>query len=399
MSAKLYGSLVDQAVLSARAGSLSQFGGVRLVTCEDGVERGMRLLEFRTGSGLCFSVMVDRAMDIGEMSHAGRAIGWHSPTGFRHPGLHEPEGEGGLGWIRSFSGFLATCGLDHILGAEEVDGRHYNYPRRERIRHGIHGRIGAVPARLTGYGERWEGDRCILWAEGVVVQAAVFGEVLHLHRRIEADLGGNTVRLSDRVVNAGHLQTPHMLMYHINLGYPVVDEGARYVAPVREVVWTNHADPKAQGVGYRRCPGPIAGFAEQVWEHEMVADPDGLVPVAVVNDRIGLGLLVETQASQFPCAIQWQNFQVGHYVMGVEPATHHVLGNQFARDRDEMIWLGAGEERRYDSRFEVLDGAKAIAGAQMRIAAICAQPADDFPTPSGHFPSLCGAPAHRSNPA
>jgi len=390
--AELYGMASGVTSLSARAGSLAQFGGVRLVTCEDGVERGMRLLEFRTGSGLCFSVMVDRAMDIAEMSHAGRAIGWQSPTGFRHPGLHEPEGEGGLGWVRSFSGFLATCGLDHILGPEEVDGGNYNYPRRATVRHGLHGRVGAIPARLTGYGERWEGDRCILWAEGVVVQAAVFGEVLHLHRRIEADLGGNEVRLFDRVVNAGHALTPHMLLYHINLGYPVIDEGSRYLAPLREVVWASHSTaPTAQDIGYRHCPGPLTRFAEQVWEHDMAADAAGLVPVAVVNDRIGLGFMVETRKDQFPCALQWQNFQAGHYVMGVEPSTHHAQGNRFARDRGEMIWLQAGEERQYHSRFVVLDGAAAIASTEARIAAIATQPDTDYPVPTGRLAALHGA--------
>ena len=390
--ADLYGKPSDFVTLGVRAGNLAQFGGVRLITCEDGVERGMRLLEFRTGSGLCFSVMVDRAMDIAEMCHAGRAIGWHSPTGFRHPGLHEPEGEAGLGWVRSFSGFLATCGLDHILGPEEVDADNYNYPRRAKVRHGLHGRVGAIPARLTGYGERWDGDRCILWAEGVVVQAAVFGEVLHLHRRIEADLGGNEVRLSDRVVNAGQLRTPHMLLYHVNLGYPVIDDGSRYIAPLREVVWASHAaDLTARNVGYRRCPGPLPGFAEQVWEHDMAADAAGLVPVAVVNDRIGLGILVETRKDQFPCALQWQNFQTGHYVMGVEPSTHHAQGNRFARDRGEMIWLGAGEERRYDSCFVALDGAVAIALAEARIAAIAAQPDTDYPRPTGRPAALHGA--------
>ena len=390
--ANLYGRPLNAASLAARAGSLSQFGGVRLVSCEDGVERGMRLLEFHTGSGLCFSVMPDRAMDIADLSHAGRAIGWHSPTGFRHPSLHEPEGEGGFGWQRSFSGFLSTCGLDHILGPEEVEAASYNYPNRPTARHGLHGRVGAVPARLTGYGEHWEGDRCILWAEGLIVQATVFGEVLHLHRRIEADLGGNEVRLWDRVVNAGFSRTPHMFMYHVNLGYPLIDEGARYLAPVREVVWAAHADRlQAQGVGYRRCPAPVTGFAEQVWQHDMASDAAGLVPVAVVNDRMGLGLVVETRADQFPCAYQWQNFQAGHYVMGVEPATHHAQGNRFARDRDEMIWLDAGEERRYACRFAVLDGADAIAQAEARITAIVRQPDTDFPVPTGWFSPLHGA--------
>lgn len=394
--AELYGRSTDAVDVRARAGCLAQFGGVRLVTFGDGVERGLRVLEFRTGTGLCFSVLIDRAMDIGEMSHAGRAIGWQSPTGFRHAGLHEPEGEGGLGWLRSFSGFLSTCGLDHILGPEEVEAASYNYPRRGKVRHGLHGRIGAIPARLTGYGERWEGDRCTLWAEGVIVQGAVFGEVLHLHRRIEADLGGNEVRLTDRVVNTGFARTPHMFFYHVNLGYPVIDDGARYLAPVREVVWATHADVlQAQGVGYRRCRGPVAGFLEQVWEHAMAADDAGLVPMAVVNDRLGFGLMVETRVDQFPCAYQWQNFQAGNYVMGVEPSTHHVLGNRFARDRGEMIWLEAGDERRYDSRFMVLDGEEAIAATEARIAAI----APDYPAPTGRFAALHGAAEQEKNPS
>ena len=389
---QLYGLPISAADLAARSGSLTQFGGVRLVTLGDGIERGMRMLEFRTGSGLAFSVLVDRAMDIAEMSHNGRAIGWHSPTGFRHPGLHDPEGEDGLGWTRSFSGFLGTCGLDHILGPETVPANSYNYPRKAMVSHGLHGRIGAIPARLTGYGELWKGERCTLWAEGIVVQAAVFGEVLHLQRRIEADLGGNEVRLSDRVVNAGFALTPHMLMYHINLGYPVIDEGARYLAPIRQVVWATHeAALKAQRTGYRRCPGPRQGFAEQVWEHAMAADAAGHVPVAVVNDRLGFGLEVQSRLSQLPCAYQWQNFQAGHYVMGIEPSTHHAKGNLFARQRDEMIWLAAGETRDYDLRFRVLDGAGDIAASEARITAIARQPDTDYPQPTNRFAPLHSA--------
>lgn len=137
---------------------------------EDGLERGIRMLEFRSGTGLRFTVLVDRALDIADCDYRGMAIGWHSPSGFRHPGLHEYEGEGGLGWMRSFSGMMVTCGLDHILFMHEEAADHYNYKPRQTIKHSIHGRVGTIPAKLTGYGERWEGDECYLWCEGVVTQ-------------------------------------------------------------------------------------------------------------------------------------------------------------------------------------------------------------------------------------
>ena len=386
---QLYRESLTRRALAERSGMLSQFAGVRLMTLGDGVERGIRMLEFRTGSGLRFTVLVDRAMDIADCEHNGRAIGWHSPAGFRHPGLHEYEGEGGLAWARSFSGLMVTCGLDHILFMNEVSAETYVYGPKPTVKHSLHGRVGTIPARLTGYGESWDGNRCVLWAEGVVQQSAVFGEDLHLIRRIEADVGSNEIRLTDRVVNHGFYTTPHMYCYHINVGYPVLDEGARYLAPIRDVVWAAHAgdDYHRQGVGYRTLPPPQTDFHEQVWQHELGADAAGEVPVALVNDRLGIGFEVTTRKDQFPCLYEWQNFQAGQYVLGIEPSTHHVLGNQAARDRGEMIWLQHGDERRYDTVFRILDGADAIAGAEARIRAIGSQPNEDYPIPSNnHLP-------------
>lgn len=389
---ELYGQNLTRRQIAERAGMLSQFAGVRLMTLGDGVERGIRVLEFRTGSGLRFTLLVDRALDIGDCEYRGQAIGWHSPAGFRSPALHEYEGEGGLGWARSFSGLLMTCGLDHILGPEEVPAETYNYPGRQSVRHSLHGRVGLIPARLTAYGEHWEGDRCVLFAEGTVQQATVFGEDLHLVRRFEADLGGKEIRVRDEVVNHGFSLTPHMFFYHINLGHPVVDEGSRYIAPIADVVWAAHAAKyRSQRVGYKTVPAPQEIFGEQVWQHEMHADADGRVPVAVVNDRIGFGVEVETRKEQLPCVYQWQHFQSGNYAMGIEPSTNHVLGNMAARDRAEMIWLGHDDRRSYDLKLRVLDGGDAIRAAEQRITAIARQPADEYPEPSGNFRPLRSA--------
>jgi hypothetical protein len=386
---ELYGRQHSRRQVAERSGSLSQFAGVRLMTLGDGLERGIRMLEFRTGTGLRFTALIDRALDLADCEFNGMAIGWHSPAGFRNPGLHEYEGEGGLAWARSFSGLLITCGLDHILFMNEVPADNYVYSPKKTVSHSLHGRVGTIPARLNGYGERWEGDRCYLWAEGVIQQAAVFGEDLHLIRRIEAEVGCNEIRLSDRVVNHGFYRTPHMYCYHINVGYPVLDEGARFLAPIRDVPWAAHAGAsyRKQNVGYRTMAAPQTNFHEQVWQHEMGADREGGVPVALVNERLGLGFEVTTRKDQFPCLYEWQNLQSGQYALGIEPSTNHVLGNLAARERGEMIWLEHGEERAYDSVFRVLADPAQIAASESRIAAIARQPADDYPLPSGrHLP-------------
>jgi hypothetical protein len=387
---ELYGKKRTRREVEAHAGSSSQFAGVRLMTLGDGGERGVRLLEFRTGTGLRFTVMVDRGFDIGECEYRGIAIGWHSPTGFKHPAYADYEGEGGLGWLRTFSGLLATCGLDHILPGYDEPADHFNYPGRKVVHHAIHGRAANLPARLAGYGERWEGDNLILWCEGIVTQATVFGENLQLTRRIEVSVGTNEIRLHDVVSNRGFYRTPHMYMYHVNVGHPVLSEGSRYLAPIDDVVWAGHAgaDYRKQEVGYRIMPPPQERFREQVWQHQLAANAAGEAPVALVNDALGIGFEIVSRKDQFPCMYQWQNMQAGMYVLGMEPSTHHVLGHEAARERGEMIWLEHGEERRYDVTFRVLAGECEIATAEKRIAGIAKQPAKDFPEPSNNHVSL-----------
>jgi hypothetical protein len=102
----LFGRTLTRWQIAEHCGALSQFAGVRLMTLADGVERDVRMLEFRTGSGLRFTVLVERAFDIADCEFKGQAIGWHSASGFRHPALHEYEGEQELAWARSFSGLL-----------------------------------------------------------------------------------------------------------------------------------------------------------------------------------------------------------------------------------------------------------------------------------------------------
>lgn len=389
---KLHGETLTRREMLRRSGEARAFGGVRLMELSDGLERGIRMLDFRAGA-LRFSVVVDRAMDICDLEWKGVPLNWSGPSGLRAPGLIQTDSEGGWSWGRSFTGLLVTCGLDHALGPQEVSATQYLYPNTPTQRHSLHGRVTAIPARLTGYGEAWHGDECILWAEAEVRQATTFGESLTLTRRIEVDLGGCEIRLSDRVTNTGFLPNPHMFFYHINLGAPLLAEGARYLAPITDVVWSAHQDRyRAQGVGYQTIPAPQPNFAEQVWQHEAAADAGGEVPVALVNDRLGLGLQVTTRKDQLPCLYEWQHFQEGGYALGIEPSTHHVLGDLAARERGEMIWLGPQEARAYDTRFTVLDGAAAIAAAEARIRAIARQPADDYPMPSGNFRPLTGRP-------
>jgi hypothetical protein len=347
------GVTFDRTELARRAGDIGAAGGVRAVVLDDGAERGIRVLEFRTGGGLAFDVLVDRAMDLGTAEFRGNGFGWRSATGFRHPGLHEYADEGGLSMLRSFSGLLLTAGLDHTLFTAEVDAAQYRYPHRATVWNGLHGRVANIPARLHGYSERWiDDERCVLWAEGEVRQAAIFGEHLRLTRRIEADLGGTEIRLIDTVRNAGFDPTPHMYLYHVNVGWPFLDEGARYELPLERTLWQSDSVAE-QGVSNVEMPAPQKGFVEQVYEHELKPDAAGKVRPRLVNERLGVFFELEYDSVQFPAFFQWLHLREGAYAVGFEPSTHHVQGEPAAREDGSMTFLEPGEERRYETTFRV----------------------------------------------
>ncbi len=341
--------------LMRRVGRFEQVAGVRLATLGDGPERGVRILEFRTGTGFEFDVLVDRCFDVGRCELRGRSLAWLSPVGVIGPWFAEPMG---LGWFRMWGGgMLVTCGLDHTLLGGVDDASQFHQDVKPTEEYGLHGRIGFMPARLSGYGERWDGDECVLWAEGVVRQAAVFGETLELRRRIEARVGESRFVVRDEVENVGFDPATHMLLYHVNVGWPVVDDGAEYLIPA------------ATGE-YRRLGPPMSSFREECYEHDVGTEPDGRVPVAVANRAIGLGAYQVYRRDQFPFHTMWRMLGEGAYAVALEPTTNRDAGRFDARERGELMTLAPGEVRRYDLEIGALDGEGEIDEFSNRVEAI-----------------------------
>jgi uncharacterized protein DUF4432 len=360
---ELFGARYPRAELLRRVGRLEQVAGVRLVTLGDGQGRGVRVLEFRTGTGFAFDVLVDRAFDVGRCELAGQPLSWLSGPGVTGPWYYEPDG---WGWFRGWGGgMVVTCGLDHTLVPAEDTAAHFNQPHiRQTVSYGLHGRVGGLPATLTGYGERWDGDECVLWAEGEVLQSAVFGEQLLLRRRIEARVGESRFVLRDRVENTGHTRASHMLLYHCNIGFPVLDDGAELLVPSRHT-------STGYGVaveGYHVMSGPVRDATEACFEHDLLAEPAGTVPVALVNRARGLGVYQVFRRSELPHHTVWRMLGEGTYALALEPSTNRDAGRLDARERGELRWLEAGGACRYELEIGALAGTAAIGEFEQRVS-------------------------------
>ena len=333
---ELFGRSLTDRELRRRVGRLDQAAGIEPLVLDDGPARGVRALRVRTGSGLSFTVLPDRGMDLDATEFRGVPLAWLSHTGVVAPSFRESEGEG---WLRSFhGGLLVTCGLQNVGPPGEVNGEVL----------GLHGRVSNTPASRVSHEARWDEGGCVLEARGEIREARVFGANLVLRRTISARVGESRIRVEDAVENEGFEPQPLMLLYHMNLGWPLLDETARLVGPGKP---PEPRDDDAQS-GLRtwnRFAAPTPGFRERVFYHRPEAKEDGWTEARLENPALGDGLTlsIRFRPEELPEFVQWTMTGEGTYVLGLESATCRVGGREAEEEAGRVIYLQPGESRRY----------------------------------------------------
>jgi len=341
----LFGRELPVKSLLPYVGDISQIARVRPYRGVEGHEDQLLCVDVITGSGFDFTVLPGRGMDISSARYNGRSLAWRSATGDQHPAFYDPQGEG---WLRSFAGgLLVTCGLTWMGAPCEDNGRSL----------GLHGRASHLPAYSVHWEGRWEGDRYDLIVSGKTRESIVFGENIELTRTIRTSLGANRLVIEDQVENVGFQTTPHMILYHCNIGFPLLDEHARFLAP--SVLATPRDSDAESGVAaWSSMQTPTPGYRAQVFFHDLEPDADGMVTTAMVNDRAPegapRGAYVRYRAAELPCFTQWKMMNQGAYVLGMEPGNARVMGRDVERREGRLQHLEPGEMRRYHVELGVL---------------------------------------------
>lgn len=343
MSVTIFGKDAAPAELRARTGKVSRLAGVTAVRYDDGPAEGIRGLEVRNGGGLGATIVPGRALDALELNWRGVPLTWMGPGGLRSPRSYVPTIEE---FERSFFGGLTTtCGLT-AFGPPGSD-RWGSWSQ--------HGRVNWLPAEDVRWWVDWDEPEPAISIVGTVREARMFGENLRLERRWTIPIGSQQVILRDRVTNDGGRSEPHMILYHCNAGYPLLDT---------ETVWTvSHEtvrprdDRAAEGIDvWNRGGPPSPDFREQVYIHEPASDEHGWAFAAASNAALfgGVTLRIRYRPAQLPALFTWRMLGHGTYVMAAEPANcATVEGRKEAERRGTLPMLEPGETRDYELRFEV----------------------------------------------
>lgn len=353
---------LEKEALRRHMGSMSQLAGLKKYRLDEGRAMGVEAVDVRTGGGLEYTVLPGRGMDIAWTSYRGVPVSYMSNTGVSAAALYETQG---MEWLRGFfAGMLTTCGFSNVGGP--CEGSHPVIGARS---YGLHGRLANTPATELSTREEWVDGKYRMSVSGKLRESIVHGENLTLRRTISSTLGENAIELHDEIENEGNRPAEMMLLYHMNVGYPLLGANTRLIAASKSVRGASSEAEAEIGI-YDRFEEPVPGRTERCYFHVPAAGEDGLAHVAVVNDELELGVQFSFRPEQLPCMCEWKMLNEGEYVLGVEPGNCYPIGRSSAEKEGSVVTLAPGEKRQTDLRIEILDGAAAIEAAQRRIEQI-----------------------------
>jgi hypothetical protein len=294
-------------------------------------------------------------------------LGWDSPIKeVVHPHFVNLESRGGLGWLEGFNEWVVRCGLE-FAGAPGKDKFITNTGDEAEMDLTLHGKIANIPAsEVKIFVEKSYPH--LIRIVGRVDERVFFGPQLELETEISTVPGSNRINLKDSVTNRSSTSQEFQLIYHCNYGTPLLEEGARFVAPVKRV-WPINDHAASLIDQFDVYSGPVAGFVEQVYCFEPLADKDGLSTVMLRNRSSDKAVTMTFSVEQLPCLTLWKNTAAleDGYVTGIEPGTGFPYNRRVEREHGRVRELEPGETRTFEIDFTVLDSSAQVADQASQI--------------------------------
>lgn len=281
--------------MNGKISNFTQLASLRRYRLEGGISDGIEVLDCDNGK-LRFLLNLTKACDVMQMYHEGQNVSFVSKNGFTK-GM-PPFGN------RFEGGMLYTCGLDNA-------GRREGYE--------MHGRFHSIPAELT---------RAECTEEGILIEAtirdtALFGQNLVMKRRITTGIGDCHLRIEDTLTNDGYREENYCILYHVNVGYPLLDEGARIECDAEEYI---ACTPFAEEAAEARfaISDAVPNLPERCY-YLTLREPK----VALVNPKLGKAFRLSYSGDTLPYFLEWKSMGSGDYALGLEPCTT-MLSGRFA---------------------------------------------------------------------
>ena len=313
----------------------SQVYGIEEHRLVGGKGDGMRLLEINNGKGAELTVVLDRCADISRLRYKGVNLSYFSPCGYVAPAYYDAAG---ANWLKSFTaGYLTTCGLQAVGSPCTDEGEELP----------LHGSIANMPAEQVYWLEE-EGELVVY---ATIRDEGIFAPKLRMSREIRVSLRSNEFSIQDTIENTGDTRQPFEILYHMNMGYPMLDEDSILEIPSAEVLPRDeHA---AEDIGnWMHMMKPEAGYVERCYYHKF---PDRNGKAGIYQPKLGKGLEITFDAEELDGFVEWKMMGVRDYVLGLECGNCYPDGRDVMRQTGMLKFLEPGEKKAYQVKVHMFE--------------------------------------------
>ncbi len=336
-----------------------------------GRQEGSEIVEIDSGAWV-MRVIPTRGMGILDVVMDDVRLGWDSAVHeVVNPAFINLESRGGTAWLDGFNEWLVRCGIEWF-GPPCSDTHHIGKGEVPATKLTLHGKIANIPAsELEIEVQTRPPFRVTL--RGAVYEMMHYGPKYALATEISFIPGKAGFRVEDRINNFGGQTQEFGLLYHVNFGPPILEPGARMVAPVEWVSPRDEPSVKAGIKQFDQYGGPVAGSSETAYLMKLYADRSG-VTEAMLRNKVGdRGCSMRYDTGSLPWFTLWkgQHEERDGYVTGLEPGTNFPLSRPAEREAGRVMrlepgqtWTGAIDYLIHTSKAEVKAAEQRIAKIQ-----------------------------------
>ena len=312
---------MNRSELLKYTGIADQYAGITPFCYTDGKAKGIDAFRVKTGSGLEFTVLRDKALDIFEASYKGVNLAFMSRNGLVSPVFYRPDDFGSF----MSGGLLFTAGLRNVGKAGTIDGK--NYP--------THGSMHCTPARGSYAKSEWLSEERLHFEIGGEMQDGSFAQSLIMTRKIETDMDSCEITITDTVENPECRVQDFALLYHINMGFPFIDGNTEIIIDAPHTVHPRGEWSQQTASDHKRFAPPEA-VRERNYRFDIEPDGQGMTTVRVENRKLKLGMYIRAKKDTLPYINEWKSLQPGLYTLAIEPLNNTLYGIEIEKAQGTM---------------------------------------------------------------
>jgi len=322
-----------------------------------GKQEGSKVITL-SSAGLTITLSPTRGMNILNVKGSDVRLGWDSPvTEVVNPAYINLDSRNGLGWLDGFNEMMVRCGFEWTGHPGVDNGTLYT----------LHGRAGNTPASkvVIDIAEKAPYEVRI---RGLLKENTFKKSNLETWTELRYVPGAQSFSIHDRVTNRADYPRDYEIIYHSNFGKPLLEEGAVFSAPIKEISPFNDY-AKAGLKDWATYQGPTKGFDEMVFNILPYADAQGKTLAMLHNRRGDRGVAIGFDTHQLPLLTLWKNTDTERqgYVTGIEPGTNYAYPVKIEREQGRIKQLQPGQSTDFELTYTLLKDAEQVKVYQDKI--------------------------------